>query len=320
MDNLDLEHFKLTWQKKEVIEVPNKVVNDPLVSICVQTFNQVNYIEDCLNSLQSQLTTFTFEILLAEDDSNDGTRLICKNYSLKYPDKIRLFLHYRENNIKISGKPSANFPGLYNLLSARGKYIAICEGDDLWKDPYKLQKQVDFLVSNPSFSLAYHSYITIDQDSNLIYSVEQGNQPKRDLTKEDLLMVKYHPLLLTLCFKNIFNCIPFEMTGVMNLDTFVLSLLGNHGNGKYLKQINPSAYRQHGKGIWTGQAREKKFVFKIQTFQGMQLFYSRTNQPSLSRYFRRQKKMAGKMLLYQLIKNKSYSKAVTVVYKILRGK
>ena len=186
MADLVLEHFKLIWQKKEIIQVPSIVVKDPIVSICVQTFNQVNYIEVYLNSLLSQLTTFTFEILLAEDDSNDGTRLICENYARKYPDKIKLFLHCRENNIRISGELSANFPGLYNLLSARGKYLAICEGDDQWNDPYKLQKQVDFLNNNPSYSLVYHSYKTIDHNSKEIISTEEKNQPQKDLSKEEV--------------------------------------------------------------------------------------------------------------------------------------
>ena len=316
MNDINLAHFKLIWQKKKVVEVPYLIKEDPLVSICVQTYNQVAYIKECLDSLISQKTTFPIEILLAEDESEDGTRSICIDYAQKYPDKIRLFLHCRQNNIKILGEPSANFPAIYNLLNTRGKFIAICEGDDFWGDPNKLQKQVDFLIKNPAYSFAYHSYITIDHKSNIIHSNEQKNQPQKDLSTEELLKVEYHPLLLTMCFKNVFNKAPHEMTRVMNLDTFILSILGNHGTGKYMDSIEPSFYRQNGKGVWTGQAREKKLVFKMQTFQNLHEYYFRINKTVLSIYFLRQKNMVKKMLLFQLIKSKKFMRALLLISSI----
>ena len=85
-----------------------------------------------------------FEILVGEDASSDGTRDVCIAYAKKYPKKIKLFLHSRENNIRVYGKPTAKFNSAYNSYNAKGKYIAICEGDDFWTDPLKLQKQVDF--------------------------------------------------------------------------------------------------------------------------------------------------------------------------------
>lgn len=120
----------------------------PLVSICCITYNHENYIRDAIEGFLSQETSFPVEILLGEDESNDGTREICKEYADKYPKKIRLFLHSRENNIKINGNPTGRFNLLYNLSKAHGKYIALCEGDDFWTDPYKLQKQVGLVKKN----------------------------------------------------------------------------------------------------------------------------------------------------------------------------
>jgi len=136
------------YQKVPVREYSNQVNKKPVVSVCVQTYQHVNYIKDCLDGILMQKTTFPSEILLGEDASTDGTREVCIEYAEKYPKKIRLFLHHRKNNIKINGSPTGRFNFLYNLYSARGKYIAICEGDDYWTDPYKLQKQVDFLDVN----------------------------------------------------------------------------------------------------------------------------------------------------------------------------
>src|SRR5690606_4409195 len=114
---------------------------NPVVSVCVQTYQHAPYIRECLDSILMQKTDFPFEILLGEDESSDGTREICIEYAEKFPDKIKLFLHRRENNIQIFGYPTGRFNFLTNLYSSNGKYIAICEGDDYWTDSDKLQKQ-----------------------------------------------------------------------------------------------------------------------------------------------------------------------------------
>ena len=117
----------------------------PLVSICVQTYQHAPYIAECLEGLLKQKTTFPYEIILGEDESNDGTRDICKAYAKKYPEIIRLFLRRREDVIYINGNATGRYNFIQNLRTARGKYIALCEGDDYWTDPLKLQKQVIFL-------------------------------------------------------------------------------------------------------------------------------------------------------------------------------
>lgn len=151
---MDYQEFKATYQKKEVCEYANMVAPNPLVSVCIQTYQHAPFIIKCLDGILGQRTTFPFEILIGEDGSYDGTREICIKYAEKYPDIIRLFLHHRENNISINGHPSGRFNFLYNLFNARGKYIAICEGDDFWVNSYKLQKQVYFMEANPDYSLS----------------------------------------------------------------------------------------------------------------------------------------------------------------------
>src|SRR5690606_19880157 len=150
---------------KPVENYPNAFVENPLVTVCVQTFQHVSYIQECLEGILKQQTSFPFEILLGEDASTDGTREICLEYAQKHPDKIRLFLHHRENNIKIGGNPSGRFNFLYNLYAAKGKYIALCEGDDYWTDPMKLQKQVDFLQKNDDYGLVFSDVNVRYQDS-----------------------------------------------------------------------------------------------------------------------------------------------------------
>ena len=160
--------FKKKYEKKEVKEWPNAVNQLPMVSICVQTYQHAAYIQECLDGILMQKTTFPFEILLGEDDSTDGTREICLEYAEKFPDKIRLYLHHRENNIKIGGQATGRFNFVYNLYSAKGKYIALCEGDDYWTNPLKLQKQVDFMEKILDFGICFHKVEVFQQTKSIL--------------------------------------------------------------------------------------------------------------------------------------------------------
>lgn len=153
---MNFQEFKARFENRKVEEYPNSVGKKPLVSVCVITYQHAPYIRDCLDGILMQETDFSFEILLGEDQSSDGTREICIEYAKKHPDKIRLFLHHRENNMMLNSFPDGKFNFLYNLGSIRGKYIALCEGDDFWTDKMKLQKQVDFLNGHPEYSMSSH--------------------------------------------------------------------------------------------------------------------------------------------------------------------
>lgn len=124
----------------------------PRVSVVVPTYQHANFIEQCLNSILQQQTGFPFEILVGEDESVDGTREICLRLAAEYPDRIRLFLGSRKDVMRILGKPTGRYNLLRLLEAANGKYIAICEGDDYWIDPGKLQRQYDALENDPGAS------------------------------------------------------------------------------------------------------------------------------------------------------------------------
>jgi glycosyltransferase involved in cell wall biosynthesis len=133
-----------------------------VVSICCQTYNHVNYIEKCLEGFLMQKTDFKFEVLLRDDASTDGTTQIVKKYSDKYPDIINPLI-YNENQFQKGISPFRD-----NVKRAKSKYIAICEGDDYWTDPLKLQKQVDFLDGNPEYGLVYSDVDRYQESTNLL--------------------------------------------------------------------------------------------------------------------------------------------------------
>jgi glycosyltransferase involved in cell wall biosynthesis len=123
----------------------------PLVSICCITYNHVKYIRDAIEGFLIQKTTFPFEIIIHDDASTDGTDHIIKEYELKYPNLI--FPIYQKENQFSKGVRRILITFVFPKCT--GKYIAYCEGDDYWTDPYKLQKQIDFLEANPEYGLCY---------------------------------------------------------------------------------------------------------------------------------------------------------------------
>lgn len=114
-----------------------------LLSIGILTYNQSAYLRQCLDSVLMQLADFDFEIVVGDDASSDGTQDILREYKAKYPDKFVLLLGEKNEGI------SMNYMKV--LSACRGKYIALCEGDDYWTDATKLQKQVDFLETHPDY-------------------------------------------------------------------------------------------------------------------------------------------------------------------------
>jgi glycosyltransferase involved in cell wall biosynthesis len=140
----------------------NQIV--PLVSVAVTTYQHATYIKECLDSILMQKTSFPFEIIIGDDGSTDGTGEICIQYAEKYPDKIRLFIRDRNISHYELEDRSIRFNGIFTRMSARGKYTAICEGDDYWVDLNKLSKQVVFMDLNESCSVCFHNAFIIDEN------------------------------------------------------------------------------------------------------------------------------------------------------------
>lgn len=247
---MNFKEFKSRYQKKEIVELENQVDKTPLVSVCVQTFQHVSYIEKCLKGILMQKTDFSFEILLGEDGSSDGTREICIEYAKKYPKKIKLFLHDRANNISIEGKPTGRFNFLYNLFSANGKFIAICEGDDFWIDELKLQKQVDFLTKQDNYVISAHYCQT------LRHSIEEPVvKPIEDMDFSAILLNGLKVETLSVLFKNNFNRnLPEWLIKCPNGDyPLFLIILESGGKVNYMEEVM-ACYRIHDGGMWSSNS------------------------------------------------------------------
>lgn len=252
---MDHKSFIQLFEKEEVVEFPNQVEDRPLVSVCIQTYQHVNFISDCLEGVLKQKTNFKYEIIIGEDESSDGTLDICKSYAQNYPELIRLFLHKRANNIIINGNPSGRFIYLNNLYLARGKYIALCEGDDYWTDPYKLQKQVDFLEANPDYQACAHE-VEVLTNNGLISS----KKAKSTFVLEDF----FHASNLNTCSFIFRNNISFEERHLKAIvgDMVLFILCAQKGKIHFISE--PMAvYRFMGQGAYSGVEDKQNHLIKI---------------------------------------------------------
>lgn len=139
---------------------------DILVSIICTAYNHEKYISYAVDGFLMQETNFKYEILINDDTSTDNTAKILKEYQKNFPNLLRVF--YQKENQYSKGIDVTNIL----LKEARGKYLAFCEGDDYWIDKNKLQKQVDFLQQNKSYSAVVHNTITVNE-FNKVFIEEQ---------------------------------------------------------------------------------------------------------------------------------------------------
>ena len=135
-----------------------------LVSIQCITYNHESYIRHCLDGFVMQKTNFRFEVIVHDDASTDNTVEIIRQYVEKYPDIIKP-IYEKENQYSKIG-----FDGIFRIMNehSKGKYIAICEGDDYWIDPFKLQKQVDFLENHTEYGMIHTYFNFVDMENNII--------------------------------------------------------------------------------------------------------------------------------------------------------
>lgn len=225
------------------------MINNPLVSVWMITYNHEKYIAQAIDSVLMQKANFEYEIVIGEDYSTDRTREIVSDYKAKYPDRIKLLL--QEKNVGMM----QNF--ISTLKSCTGKYIALCEGDDYWTDPYKLQKQVDFLESNPAFSFCFHNSYVYDEDISreYLFNDDKGTFFKKNLNSDRVtesweLINEWICPTASMVFRNKYplDYSLFEKTKYGDI-VLILSL-ARHGKVYYFNQVS-SVYRK----LLTGQRK-----------------------------------------------------------------
>jgi glycosyltransferase involved in cell wall biosynthesis len=204
---------RIIIENQNVVNKSMKILKmniEPLVSICCLTYNHEAYIRQCLEGFVMQKTNFQFEVLIHDDASTDSTADIILEYVSKYPNIIKPI--YQTENQYLKG---INVSAEYQYLRAKGKYIALCEGDDYWTDPYKLQKQVDFLEANPNYAMVHTRYLIyvektksfeqvapVEKSGDIFYELLASNQiaTLSVLMRKDCLIEAINANILNLNF------------------------------------------------------------------------------------------------------------------------
>ena len=222
------------------------------LSVFVVTYNQEKYIRQCLDSILMQKVDFDYEVVIGEDHGTDGTRAICEEYAEKYP-QVRLLPLKERLGI------ARNWQRV--LSECKGEYIAMCEGDDYWTDPLKLQKQVDFLDLNKEYVLSFHDATIINEKNEVVVpSKMRKNNAYCDRTSDDLINGVEVSTQTVMFRAEHLKKIVAEMFGYMGFssDTLLFSLLGRYGKAKFQMEICNSVYRMHGHAAWSASSEMKK--------------------------------------------------------------
>lgn len=284
----------------------SKIEQCPLLSILCITYNHEKYIRKSIDSFLNQEASFNFEIVIGEDCSTDNTLEILLEFQKKHPTTINIISS--KNNVGTV----ENFRR--TLAACRGKYIALCEGDDYWNDPKKIQTQVSFLESNPEYVLTYHDNHSINENGVIT------NDPSKkginfDTTKS--MLQKAPPIsTLTACFRNEIKQIPIEFNAAPILDICLWSLLGQYGSGKYLKSIKPAMYRLHEGGIFSTKKTTEKLRMTAQSYAILSSYYENHSNEKMSQFFTNK---AIDMLSMRLRKKNQLKAIFFTLYRIIKG-
>lgn len=284
--------------------------NECMISIVCITYNHARFIDDAIVSFLKQETTYSFEIIIHDDASTDNTRDVIEHYKEKYPNLIKVILQ-TENQYSKGNKPLD-----ICFSMAKGKYIAICEGDDFWCDVKKLNKQVGFLEVNPEYIISCHNAFIIDENNNKINSSKLTSSQMRDFSSEELIKANAFLLTLTWVFRNIVDFNIPEKRKVVNGDTFMISVLGLYGKAKYHDDILPAAYRVHSGGVWSSLNEERKITTLINTWYWLQVYHKRILS-GWDEYFLL---LHFKFTLKRLLLCKSKASLITLSSKLLLNK
>jgi len=220
----------------------------PKLSVCIITYNHEKYISDTINGVLTQNTDFDYEIVIGEDCSTDNTRSIIIEYANKFPGKFRLLLP--KNNLGMM----KNF--IATLMACTGEYIALCEGDDYWTDPDKLQKQIDFLDKNPNYNICSHN-ANIFTDEKFVKIYCRSNHPETMDLKYLLAYGSGCPTC-SLVFRNkAIKNLPDWFYKIRGGDWGIQIVAAQYGKMKYFNEIM-GVYRRHNQGALYAINKEAK--------------------------------------------------------------
>lgn len=252
------------------------------VSVCMITYNHANYIKKAIDGILSQIGNFEIELVIANDNSPDNTDEIIKTCIQN--NKTKHKINYIQNTQNIGMMP--NFEQAIN--ACHGDFLAICEGDDYWTSPNKIQEQLDFLLANKEFSICFHA-VAIDNkgviEKDTITKKSSSNTSINDLVKSNYIHT------CSVLYNNIDKIkLPKNFSKVKVGDYYLHMLFAKKGNIHYIDKVL-AHYRIHDSSYWSSKQqidREKiwidfihsiknEFDFSVKKKLNKQIYYMKKN-------------------------------------------
>lgn len=229
-----------------------------------------------------QKADFRFEAIVHDDASTDNTAAIIREYAEKYPDIIKPIYETENQYSKHDGS-------LTRIMNAhtRGKYIAMCEGDDYWTDPYKLQKQVDFLESHPDYVMCSSRFDKYWQESGVLEEDPDKDFEGADYDLQNLIGGKWLTQTLTVMYRRSALDLKHYARYGMSLDMILFYELLKHGKGYCFPEVM-GVYRYHKGGVWSEVSQNHRRLTEFKA--------------RLAIYRVEQNEMAARFILYQFAK------------------
>ena len=262
-------------------------LNTPLVAIKCLVYNHEPYLRDCLEGFVMQQTNFPYVAIVHDDASTDGSAAIIHEYEVKYPHIFKP-IYETENIYKKGGFGAIDDIMLHAINATSAKYVAMCEGDDYWTDPLKLQKQVDFLEEHQDYSMCFHK-VMVDSfrtEDKILYDHLCERQYSSSEIYEKWTIptcsVVYRRSHLNL--KKIRSCV---------FGDIVLFLSLAEGGKLYCLDFMGGVYRRHQKGVSSQVSYNQHLALYKQYREMVKAF------PSVKAISVRRKKLYLSQLLYE---------------------
>lgn len=244
-----------------------------MVSVDMITYGHEKYIRQAIEGVLMQQTDFAVELIIADDCSPDRTKDIVEDIINNHPkgNIIKYFRH--EKNLGMQAN------GMFAIQKCTGKYIALCEGDDYWTDPLKLQKQVDFLENNEEYNFIVTDFDVVGKKNYTNpYWLNRFRERQFTITLEDYFTKPWITKTLTLLFR---NCLYIEeITQYKHFrDIHLIYLLLKEGKNGFFLNEKTGVYRVHSGGVHSGLQNNKN-LSKV-NFEIWKEFYEVTKETNI---------------------------------------
>ena len=240
-------------------------MNKTLVAIKCAVYNHEPYLRDCLEGFVMQQTNFPFVAIVHDDASTDGSAAIIREYEEKYPDIIKPIYETENQYSKRDGSLTRIMNTAIDATGA--KYVAMCEGDDYWTDPLKLQKQVDFMEANPEYGLCYTDYNRLEDATRTLTEsmFEQQNQYRPISYEQHLLKPGYLAPMTWLYRHDLMNLLSKANVYTDGTYAYMLEFLYN-SKVAYIPQVT-AVYRSHAGSASSPIGDKALFRYTIGVFR-----------------------------------------------------